>query len=282
MATSVSDTIELNGCGHTTFWKFPKTIKKCPQSNCRMVFESRSAAINHYKELHAKDTILCSICDWPVRVNHCMKDFFGHYERKHPGIPPPYNRLIKDDLIILSGCGRKTKWQFPNNLTTCPVQRCNLSFDTRSAAVSHFKQKHASNSVHCSICDKPIRAPSPKHWDSHCEKHHPEMTLEEIYQIERCKICDKPSKCLHKHMAKKHGNMPSTEGSQTTCPLKSCSFQTTRMSELRFHWAKKHGSLKFPEIRKEKTFSSKTNRNDGHGKKRNEVSFNNKYSDIFP
>lgn len=62
-----------------------------------------------------------------------------------------------NDLITLTGGGKTTFWRFPKLLTKCPVLKCRMEFNAHSKAVAHFKELHASGSIHCSICDRPIR-----------------------------------------------------------------------------------------------------------------------------
>ena len=54
--------ITLNGCGITTKWRPPAGLLKCPVLNCQQSFKARSNLVSHYKENHAKGSILCKIC----------------------------------------------------------------------------------------------------------------------------------------------------------------------------------------------------------------------------
>lgn len=54
-----SDWIELSGCGKHSKWKFPSCLTKCPVLTCSAEFSSRSDVINHFKEKHSADLILC-------------------------------------------------------------------------------------------------------------------------------------------------------------------------------------------------------------------------------
>lgn len=85
-----SDLITLIGLGQITYWRFPNNLKKCPLHTCPMAFKDRSGAIAHYKEQHAKGSILCPLCNWPVCANCNPKEFISHYNEKHSNIPLPY------------------------------------------------------------------------------------------------------------------------------------------------------------------------------------------------
>ena len=53
------DLIELNACGITTKWLYPKNCMQCPVQNCRQKFRTRLDAIKHYKKIHAFGSICC-------------------------------------------------------------------------------------------------------------------------------------------------------------------------------------------------------------------------------
>lgn len=90
---------------------------------------------------------------------------------------------MDNDLIILSGFGLTSHWNFPPNTTTCPVENCQLSFKLRSTAIYHFKQQHATNSVFCLICNRPICS---KPISIHYREAHPEVEIPERQQIDEC------------------------------------------------------------------------------------------------
>lgn len=89
--SEVDDLIILNGFRVSTEWRFPKDITCCPNHCCRLEFESRPAAIDHYKEKHANLYCFCSICEKPVSA----KDFIRHYQRMHPNNEVPSFALRK-------------------------------------------------------------------------------------------------------------------------------------------------------------------------------------------
>lgn len=94
----IDDIIILNGCGQTTKWRFPMNSEECPLITCRIPFKNRLDGINHYRAHHAIGSILCSICDKPIRVAS-KKDFTIHYERKHVNQPVPFNFDEKMDKV---------------------------------------------------------------------------------------------------------------------------------------------------------------------------------------
>lgn len=84
-----NDLITLGGCGRITQWRYPNNLMQCPNVKCCKEFETRSNAIAHFKELHAKDAILCSICQKPIAAQY-ESVFIRHWERKHPQMKMPY------------------------------------------------------------------------------------------------------------------------------------------------------------------------------------------------
>lgn len=87
---SDDDLITLQGCGITTKWKFPPKLTTCPVQRCKQTFRTRALAIVHYKQLHAKHAIHCSLCDKPISA-HSFVQFKSHYNCWHPYQKIPYN-----------------------------------------------------------------------------------------------------------------------------------------------------------------------------------------------
>lgn len=227
---------------------------------CSIKFKNRSNIIAHYRQEHAGDSILCHICDWPIKTSERGgHHFITHHTKRHPNIPLPYdfektaNELLQkgEDMITLCGLDRITKWRFPKNLSHCPVMKCLLTFETRSAAIDHFKVEHAHNHTLCSLCNKPISVLNERNWSRHHKRVHRTETgrtsnrrTVKVAKRVHCRICNKTisSRYFATHLNEVHSR-------KIVCPLKDCIFQTKRMQELRKHWTKKHGSLKFPGIR---------------------------------
>lgn len=90
-----------------------------------------------------------------------------------------------DDLIRLGAkCNQINYWTFPPRWTRCPSHRCTIDFGTRSAAINHFRKRHAAAYIYCCYCDKPVYAPSIKKFKAHFEKLHPEHSLENDASME--------------------------------------------------------------------------------------------------
>lgn len=69
-------------------WQFPDTVR-CPYRSCSRIFDTRSNTIEHYRKTHAKHSVLCKICNYPLMLMKGAHHFKSHYMRKHPSMPPP-------------------------------------------------------------------------------------------------------------------------------------------------------------------------------------------------
>lgn len=82
--------IQLKGCGEIVNWTFPKTDwQKCQIFGCRSQFQCRSDAIAHFKAYHTENSVLCLICNKPIRANY-PANFRLHYRTSHPNVKIPY------------------------------------------------------------------------------------------------------------------------------------------------------------------------------------------------
>lgn len=193
------DLIVLEGCNQITKWRFPADTKKCPALRCEFSFSTHSACRNHFKKVHAKHSICCPICLKPyVALN--PRNFLTHFQNAHPNSRMPFkfdqassstaSKDSKDDavdntdsdsseddtdedVIILNGCGIRTKWRLPSGLLKCPFLTCQQNFKIRTALVSHYKENHANGSILCKICEKPIRTTQSSKYITHFKRIHP-------------------------------------------------------------------------------------------------------------
>lgn len=82
-----------------------------------------------------------------------------------------------DDLITLKACGITTQWKFPAGLKNCPVMSCRVLFGVRSDAITHYIKKHASHSILCKECNKPIITHYLKDFKKHYNNVHPKLKI---------------------------------------------------------------------------------------------------------
>lgn len=197
-----------------------------------------------------------------------------------------------DDMIELTGLKTKSLWQFPLNLKTCPVNRCSAAFKTRSLAIKHYRANHASTSVLCVICKRPISVKNnPANYRTHFFSRHPNVKfsrsqhlkaafanestsqstpnavqppkrsvkvlsniLQSNDQRKTCTICGMKIMKTNfgRHMIEMHSNK------RILCPLKSCDFKSKRLDSIRAHWKTEHQNFRFPEIDQNSGFTYRT------------------------
>lgn len=85
------DLVELSGCNIQTFWRFPN-VTRCPVRKCPEQFANRKMAKRHYIDVHAKNAILCEICEpnKPIVSPHIIC-FRHHFQRMHPNKKAPFD-----------------------------------------------------------------------------------------------------------------------------------------------------------------------------------------------
>lgn len=138
------------------------------------------------------------------------------------------------DSITLRGCGFITKWNFPQHLTNCPVNKCLKKFGSRSKAIAHYKSTHANDSIYCYLCDKPIAARLRGTYRLHYNRLHPNVK--------------NPFQHLHEHRnapysvtlrgcgISTHWNFPITK----RCPVMKCSLLFDNRLAALNHYKIKH------------------------------------------
>lgn len=82
----------------------------------------------------------------------------------------------KDGWIALEAHGYRTSWLFPNT-KKCPAVRCRAKFKSRSLAIAHYRAKHATKSILCSICNKPICSTQLEFFAMHYKRKHPSVEI---------------------------------------------------------------------------------------------------------
>lgn len=150
-------------------------------------------------------------------------------------------------MITLTGLHPTCYWQFPQT-KRCPVHKCNMTFDSRSAAIVHYKTKHSMNFTLCSVCKKPVSAHS-YNLKMHYSVKHPnaEPQVNSVDLRENTKSIDDSSEKIRHSIQRNVKKIHTSDN--IVCPLKDCRYEAKQMHELRQHWDKEHGELRFPEIR---------------------------------
>lgn len=92
--------ITLEGLGQIVQWRFPN-VNRCPVDSCKKAFDSRSKAIDHYKQNHTKDRILCTICDEPIKATVSdSRNALRHFQDLHSNkeIPDYLSKIVRNSL----------------------------------------------------------------------------------------------------------------------------------------------------------------------------------------
>lgn len=146
----------------------------------------------------------------------------------------------------------------------CPVVGCFVKSKSQAAAIDHYKEKHAMNSVLCHICNKPVSVECRDNYKIHFQRLHPHMKIPQTHlkmmtkKVHYLKRVNDQKRCKVNESSFKSGPHQKKEKSSKMlrfCPLVKCPFKAQRIEQIRAHWKTKHGNLRFPEIRSE--FSSK-------------------------
>lgn len=167
-------------------------MTSCPHQKCSRRFANRMDAKRHYVQAHARNSVLCTICDKPVVASY----YEGHYKRRHTNSKPSKkckrqraaaisesdddddddDNDADDNVIKLKGAGMITYWQLPTNLNRCPVSGCRMVLENNSALKQHYKRKHAKHSVLCEPCGYPLIARYLQNFQIHMKKTHPNIS----------------------------------------------------------------------------------------------------------
>lgn len=164
--------ITLEGLGLIKKWRFPQDHTKCPVNKCCSSFKSRSAAIAHYKEIHAKKATLCPVCNKVIA--NSSYNLEKHMGRMHPGnlkTEPTLNEVEKAQNISKPGprsaIGKK------------PCKYCAKSFINLQR---HIFEVHSSTRMFCPLKDCTFTTKRIQSLREHWQKLHGDLRFPELRQ----------------------------------------------------------------------------------------------------
>lgn len=160
-------------------------------------------------------------------------------------------KVDEGDIIVLSACGLRFEWPFKWNSKKCPVKNCYDYFGKRADAIAHYRKTHATRSVLCPICKRPILIRKLSDFHHHYKKVHPGKTVPSYFM-------NSPTneKKNDKHDDLKSPAKQMNKTQKFTCPLMYCPHgMEMDMAELRTHWKQAHNELKFPQYCGERRLS---------------------------
>lgn len=131
--------INLTGFKTNAQWKFPD-VKVCPNRSCKKSFSTRLKAIEHYKETHAMNFLLCKLCKIPVSEG----TFSFHYRKVHPK-----SRIPAIDRRKQCGICNNVFINLPKHIKEvhsakilCPLEGCEFGTKRMDVLQAHWARKH--------------------------------------------------------------------------------------------------------------------------------------------
>lgn len=141
-----SDVITLTGWETRSKWQFPLNKVKCPVGRCKQPFKNRAAAIEHYKEKHAMNAVLCHICNKPINITWA-NGYSLHFQSRHPNEPIPH---INGKSVYKKGSKSGTHIQRQINdmhmskRTCCPLMDCPFTSKRMEKVRIHWAKAHGN------------------------------------------------------------------------------------------------------------------------------------------
>lgn len=182
-------------------------------------------------------------------------------------------------------------------MTKCPLSKCGLEFESRSFAIAHYKADHASTSVLCVECKKPISVRnnnsgscSAANYRVHMKRRHPHVKLLLSHQSKSQTKVDTNSQNNVKETTPPRSQFVKTlsianqsshddkkmckicgiqcvhlsrhikevhNNKRILCPLKGCDFTSKRFDLIRRHLKNTH-AIQFPNIAQNNGFTYKS------------------------
>lgn len=163
------DLITLSGLGKITQWKFPKNVTQCPMHCCNFKFEMRATGISHFKQLHAKYTILCTICNKIVSSRQ-RQQICKHFDKMHPN----------EDMYPITGIRRCKSFQNKQTRHHEICNVCHTKYDTAHELQRHFKEVHIGIKILCPLITCNYLAKRVYSIRNHWRKAHPDFHFPEL------------------------------------------------------------------------------------------------------
>lgn len=168
----VDDLIALEGHEIIKNWRFPKNTADCPVSKCKTPFKNRSAAIAHYKEVHAKFATRCPICG--KVIHSCSNNLKSHVQRVHPEVK---NYRMGQQSVDAEATESTIKRE-PG--TSIKPKRCKVCGKSFSNISRHMLEMHNSPKMFCPLKDCTFTTKRMEILRGHWERLHGDLRFPEI------------------------------------------------------------------------------------------------------
>lgn len=131
--------ITIEGLGKIEKWRFPPHLNACPIQKCPSSIKNRSAAIAHFKNVHAKRATLCPMCK--KLILNWNNNLEKHIKRMHPN--------AKDNGNKSSLRGKEeTKPPIKYKLQ---AKNCNVCGKSVTNLDRHMLEKHTAKRIVCPL-----------------------------------------------------------------------------------------------------------------------------------
>lgn len=125
-------------------WIFPANLVKCPVKGCIAVSgRNRSVLKAHYREVHAKTSVLCELCNKPIATRNRSEAVIVHYRSQHPNAPIPFvdSRKAKCTMEV------RPKVEVDSRIA-CDL--CSARIDPENMD-KHLNDMHSTHRIYCPL-----------------------------------------------------------------------------------------------------------------------------------
>lgn len=141
-------------------WQFQASKTNWPVQWCNTKSKYRSAAIDHYKKMHAPNSVLCHICKIPILITSPV-NYKRHFQCFHPHIKMPQNhqQIMHQQKLQ----------QMPTVSVNC-CKVCGKCFVKKNSLNRHLKKAHETKRIYCPLIECYLTAKGMhrvrKHWNA--------------------------------------------------------------------------------------------------------------------
>lgn len=167
-----NDLITLEGFGIIKKWRFPKNTTDCPVPKCKTSYKNRSAAIAHYKEVHAKLATRCPICE--KVIYSCTSNLKIHMQRVHPEVK---NYKMEQQSVDVAETKSTIKREPGATIKQKRCKMCGKSFANLSR---HMHEVHSSTKMFCPLKDCTFTTKRMDSLRDHWKRLHGDLRFPEI------------------------------------------------------------------------------------------------------
>lgn len=131
-------------CGIASRFQFPKRRKRCLNVRCCASFETRTEAIEHYRQAHSRAAIYCEPCGKPVHTTY-LPYWQSHCDSKHPKMNSEAAVDLKsiDTSPSVSESSSSKHSSKSVTKTGCPLKGCSYKSRRMHKLRKHWNKVHS-------------------------------------------------------------------------------------------------------------------------------------------